>query len=163
MKKVGIVMGSASDLPTVQKAIDTLKELNIPYEAHVYSAHRTPEEAAAFAKNAKDNGFGVIIAAAGMAAHLGGVLAAGTTLPVIGIPCKSSVLDGMDALLATVQMPSGVPVATVAINGATNAALIAAEILALGDETLARKLEEKRAADAAAVLEKDRALQEGKL
>lgn len=163
MKKVGIVMGSASDLPTVQKAIDTLKELNIPYEAHVYSAHRTPEEAAAFAKNAKDNGFGVIIAAAGMAAHLGGVLAAGTTLPVIGIPCKSSVLDGMDALLATVQMPSGVPVATVAINGATNAALLAAEILALGDETLARKLEEKRAADAAAVLEKDRALQEGKL
>ena len=163
MKKVGIVMGSASDLPTVQKAIDTLKELNIPYEAHVYSAHRTPEEAAAFAKNAKDNGFGVIIAAAGLAAHLGGVLAAGTTLPVIGIPCKSSVLDGMDALLATVQMPSGVPVATVAINGATNAALLAAEILALGDETLARKLEEKRAADAAAVLEKDRALQEGKL
>ena len=163
MKKVGIVMGSASDLPTVQKAIDTLKELNIPYEAHVYSAHRTPEEAAAFAKNAKDNGFGVIIAAAGMAAHLGGVLAAGTTLPVIGIPCKSSVLDGMDALLSTVQMPSGVPVATVAINGATNAALLAAEILALGDETLARKLEEKRAADAAAVLEKDRALQEGKL
>ena len=163
MKKVGIVMGSASDLPTMQKAIDTLKELNIPYEAHVYSAHRTPEEAAAFAKNAKDNGFGVIIAAAGMAAHLGGVLAAGTTLPVIGIPCKSSVLDGMDALLATVQMPSGVPVATVAINGATNAALLAAEILALGDETLARKLEEKRAADAAAVLEKDRALQEGKL
>ena len=163
MKKVGIVMGSASDLPTVQKAIDTLKELNIPYEAHVYSAHRTPEEAATFAKNAKDNGFGVIIAAAGMAAHLGGVLAAGTTLPVIGIPCKSSVLDGMDALLATVQMPSGVPVATVAINGATNAALLAAEILALGDETLARKLEEKRAADAAAVLEKDRALQEGKL
>ena len=163
MKKVGIVMGSASDLPTVQKAIDTLKELNIPYEAHVYSAHRTPEEAAAFAKNAKDNGFGVIIAAAGMAAHLGGVLAAGTTLPVIGIPCKSSVLDGMDALLATVQMPSCVPVATVAINGATNAALLAAEILALGDETLARKLEEKRAADAAAVLEKDRALQEGKL
>lgn len=163
MKKVGIVMGSASDLPIVQKAIDTLKELNIPYEAHVYSAHRTPKEAAAFAENAKANGFGVIIAAAGMAAHLGGVLAAGTTLPVIGVPCKSAVLDGMDALLATVQMPSGVPVATVAINGATNAALLAAEILALGDETLARRLEEKRAADAAAVLGKDCALQEGKL
>ena len=163
MKKVGIVMGSASDLPTVQKAIDTLAELNIPYEAHVYSAHRTPAEASAFAANAKANGFGVIIAAAGMAAHLGGVLASMTTLPVIGIPCKSSVLDGMDALLATVQMPSGVPVATVAINGATNAALLAAEILALGDETLARRLEEKRAADASAVLEKDRALQEGKL
>ena len=163
MKKVGIVMGSASDLPTVQKAIDTLAELNIPYEAHVYSAHRTPAEASAFAANAKANGFGVIIAAAGMAAHLGGVLASMTTLPVIGIPCKSSVLDGMDALFATVQMPSGVPVATVAINGATNAALLAAEILALGDETLARRLEEKRAADASAVLEKDRALQEGKL
>ena len=163
MKKVGIVMGSASDLPTVQKAIDTLAELNIPYEAHVYSAHRTPAEASAFAANAKANGFGVIIAAAGMAAHLGGVLASMTTLPVIGIPCKSSVLDGMDALLATVQMPSGVPVATVAINGATNAALLAAEILALGDETLARRLEEKRASDASAVLEKDRALQEGKL
>ena len=163
MKKVGIVMGSASDLPVVQKAIDTLTELNIPYEAHVYSAHRTPAEASAFAASAKENGFGVIIAAAGMAAHLGGVLASMTTLPVIGIPCTSSVLDGMDALLATVQMPSGVPVATVAINGATNAALLAAEILALGDETLARRLEEKRAADAAAVLEKDRALQAGKL
>ena len=163
VKKVGIIMGSASDLPTVQKAINTLKELNIPYEAHIYSAHRTPDEATDFAKNARENGFGVIIAAAGMAAHLGGVIASMTTLPVIGIPCSSSVLDGMDALLATVQMPGGIPVATVAINGATNAALLAAEILAVTDGGLAGKLAQKRAADAAAVLEKDRALQEGKL
>lgn len=163
MKKVGIVMGSASDLPVVQKGINTLKELGIPYEAHVYSAHRTPAEAAAFAKSARENGFGVIIAAAGMAAHLGGVIASMTTLPVIGIPCSSSVLDGMDALLATVQMPGGIPVATVAVNGAVNAALLAAEILAVTDGELARKLAERRVSEAAAVLEKDRALQEGKL
>ena len=155
MKKVGVLMGSASDLPVVKKALDTLKSLEIPFEVHVYSAHRTPLEAAEFTKNAKKNGFGVLIAAAGMAAHLAGAVAANTTLPVIGIPCKSTNLDGLDALLATVQMPSGIPVATVAIDGATNAALLAAEILALGDETLATRLEEKRARDAAAVLEKD--------
>lgn len=155
MKKVGIIMGSASDLPIVQKAIDTLDALGIPNETHIYSAHRTPDEAAAFAANAKENGFGVIIAAAGMAAHLAGALAARTTLPVIGIPCKSSVLDGMDALLSTVQMPSGIPVATVAINGATNAALLSAEILAVSDDELAKKLADKRQAEAQAVLEKD--------
>ncbi len=155
MKKVGIIMGSASDLPIVQKAIDTLDALGIPNETHIYSAHRTPDEAADFAANAKKNGFGVIIAAAGMAAHLAGALAARTTLPVIGIPCKSSVLDGMDALLSTVQMPSGIPVATVAINGATNAALLSAEILAVSDEELAKKLSDKRHAEAQAVLEKD--------
>lgn len=155
MKKVGIIMGSASDLPIVQKAIDTLDALGIPNETHIYSAHRTPDEAADFAANAKENGFGVIIAAAGMAAHLAGALAARTTLPVIGIPCKSSVLDGMDALLSTVQMPSGIPVATVAINGATNAALLSAEILAVSDEELAKKLSDKRQAEAQAVLEKD--------
>lgn len=155
MKKVGIVMGSASDLPIVKKAIDMLVSLSIPYEVHVYSAHRTPAEAAAFAKNAKANGFGVLIAAAGMAAHLAGAVAAQTTLPVIGIPCKSNTLDGIDALLSTVQMPTGIPVATVAIDGAGNAALLSAQILALGDEDLAKRLEEKRAADARAVLAKD--------
>ena len=155
MKKVGIVMGSASDLPVVKKAIDMLVSLSIPYEVHVYSAHRTPAEAAAFAKNAKENGFGVLIAAAGMAAHLAGAVAAQTTLPVIGIPCKSNTLDGIDALLSTVQMPTGIPVATVAIDGAGNAALLSAQILALGDEALAKRLEEKRAADAQAVLAKD--------
>lgn len=155
MKKVGIIMGSASDLPIVQKAIDTLDALGIPNETHIYSAHRTPDEAADFAANAKENGFGVIIAAAGMAAHLAGALAARTTLPVIGIPCKSSVLDGMDALLSTVQMPSGIPVATVAINGATNAALLSAEILAVSDDELAKKLADKRQSEAQAVLEKD--------
>ena len=155
MKKVGILMGSASDLPIVKKALDTLTSLEIPFEVHVYSAHRTPVEAAEFTKNAKKNGFGVLIAAAGMAAHLAGAVAANTTLPVIGIPCKSTNLDGLDALLATVQMPSGIPVATVAIDGATNAALLAAEILALSDEALAEKLEAKRAKDAAAVLAKD--------
>ena len=155
MKKVGILMGSASDMPVVKKALDTLTSLEIPFEVHVYSAHRTPVEAAEFTKNAKKNGFGVIIAAAGMAAHLAGAVAANTTLPVIGIPCKSTNLDGLDALLATVQMPSGIPVATVAIDGATNAALLAAEILALSDEALAEKLEAKRAKDAAAVLAKD--------
>lgn len=155
MKKVGIVMGSASDLPVVRKAIDTLASFQIPYEVHVYSAHRTPAEAAAFAKNARENGFGVMIAAAGMAAHLAGAVAAQTTLPVIGIPCKSTNLDGLDALLSTVQMPSGIPVATVAIDGATNAALIAAQILALSDDALAEKLIAKRAKDAEGVLAKD--------
>ena len=155
MKKVGIVMGSASDLPVVKKAIDMLVSLDVPYEVHVYSAHRTPDEASDFSSNAKERGFGVLIAAAGMAAHLAGVVASRTTLPVIGIPCKSSNLDGLDALLATVQMPTGIPVATVAIDGAANAALLAAEILALGDEKLAEKLEEKRRKDTAAVLEKN--------
>ena len=155
MKKVGIVMGSASDLPVVKKAIDMLVSLDVPYEVHVYSAHRTPDEASDFSSNAKERGFGVLIAAAGMAAHLAGVVASRTTLPVIGIPCKSSNLDGLDALLATVQMPTGIPVATVAIDGAANAALLAAEILALGDEKLAEKLEDKRRKDTAAVLEKN--------
>ena len=155
MKKVGIVMGSASDLSTVKKAIDMLASLDIPYEVHVYSAHRTPDEASDFASSAKERGFGVLIAAAGMAAHLAGVVASRTTLPVIGIPCKSTNLDGMDALLATVQMPTGIPVATVAIDGAGNAALLAAEILALCDETLANKLEDKRKRDTLAVLEKN--------
>lgn len=155
MKKVGIVMGSDSDLPIIQKAVDTLKGLSIPFEVHIYSAHRTPVEARDFALSARENGFGVIIAAAGMAAHLAGAVAANTTLPVIGIPCKSSVLDGMDALLSTVQMPSGIPVATVAINGGANAALLAAQILAVSDAELAAKLDAKRAKDAAAVLEKD--------
>lgn len=155
MKKVGIVMGSASDLPVVKKAIDMLSSMGVPFEVHVYSAHRTPVEATDFAANAKENGFGVIIAAAGMAAHLAGVLASKTTLPVIGIPCKSSNLDGLDALLATVQMPTGIPVATVAIDGAANAALIACQILALSDDALAKKLEEKREADKNAVLLKN--------
>ena len=144
MKKVGIVMGSDSDLPVISKAVDVLREFEVPFEVHVYSAHRTPAEAADFARSAREKGFGVIIAAAGMAAHLAGVLAAGTILPVIGIPCRSAVLDGMDALLSTVQMPSGIPVATVAIDGGSNAALLALEILALSDEALAGKLEEKR-------------------
>lgn len=155
MKKVGIVMGSVSDLPIVQKAIDTLNAFEIPNEVHVYSAHRTPYQAAEFARSAKDNGFGVLIAAAGMAAHLAGALAAQTTLPIIGIPCSSSNLDGLDALLSTVQMPSGIPVATVAVNGATNAAILAAQMLALSDEALAKKLDEKREKDSAAVLAKD--------
>ena len=155
LKKVGLVMGSDSDLPIIRKATDMLDILEIPYEVHVYSAHRTPVEAAEFAANARANGFGVLIAAAGMAAHLAGAIAARTTLPVIGIPCKSSNLDGLDALLSTVQMPTGIPVATVAINGGGNAALIAAQILALSDEELARRLDEKREADAEAVLAKD--------
>lgn len=156
MKKVGIVMGSDSDLPIVKKATDTLKSFGVPFEVHVYSAHRTPLEAKQFAENARRNGFGVIIAAAGMAAHLAGAIAANTTLPVIGIPCKSSNLDGIDALLSTVQMPSGIPVATVAINGGVNAALLSCQILALEDAELADKLIQKRKADAEAVLEKDR-------
>ena len=155
MKKVGILMGSDSDLPIVQKAVDTLVSLSIPYEVHVYSAHRTPEEAARFSCEARTNGFGVMIAAAGMAAHLAGAVAAATTLPVIGIPCKSSNLDGIDALLSTVQMPSGIPVATVAINGGVNAALLAAEILALSDDALAEKLVARRQADREKVLKKD--------
>ena len=155
MKKIGIVMGSDSDLPIVQKAVDTLKSLDIPYEVHIYSAHRTPIEAHDFAVNARANGFGAIIAAAGMAAHLAGAIAANTTLPVIGIPCTGPVLDGMDALLSTVQMPSGIPVATVAINGAVNAALLCAQILAVEDAGLAAKLDAKRASDSAKVLEKD--------
>ena len=159
MKKVGIVMGSDSDLPILQKAMDTLTDLNIPYECHIYSAHRTPDEAAAFARNAGKNGIGVIIAAAGMAAHLAGAMAANTILPVIGIPCKSTCLDGIDALLSTVQMPSGIPVATVAINGGVNAALLSAQILAVSDDALAQRLMEKRQKDAKKVLEKDAALQ----
>lgn len=158
MKKVGIVMGSDSDLPIVQKAVDTLKSLDIPYEVHIYSAHRTPVEARDFAVNARANGFGAIIAAAGMAAHLAGAIAANTTLPVIGIPCKGPVLDGIDALLSTVQMPSGIPVATVAINGAVNAALLCAQILGVSEPSIAEKLDAKRAADAAKALAKDREL-----
>lgn len=160
MKKVGIVMGSDSDLPIIKKATDMLDALSVPYEVHVYSAHRTPIEAKVFAETARNNGFGVIIAAAGMAAHLAGAIAANTTLPVIGIPCKSSVLDGMDALLSTVMMPSGIPVATVAINGGANAALLAAQILAVEDKELANKLDLKRKTDAEAVLKKDAALAE---
>lgn len=155
MKKVGIVMGSDSDLPIIKKATDMLNALGIPFEVHVYSAHRTPEQARDFSVNARANGFGVIIAAAGMAAHLAGAVAANTTLPVIGIPCKGPVLDGMDALLATVQMPTGIPVATVAINGGANAALLAAQILAVEDKDLAARLDAKRVADAEAVLNKD--------
>ena len=160
MKKVGIVMGSDSDLPIIQKAVDTLKSLEIPYEVHIYSAHRTPVEARDFALSARENGFGVLIAAAGMAAHLAGAIAANTTLPVIGIPCKSTTLDGLDALLSTVQMPSGIPVATVAINGGANAALLAAQILSVSDSALASKLDAKRVNDAKAVLAKDAAVME---
>lgn len=158
MKKVGIIMGSDSDLPIVQKAVDMLKSLEIPYEVHIFSAHRTPVEARDFAVNARANNFGAIIAAAGMAAHLAGAIAANTTLPVVGIPCKGPVLDGMDALLSTVQMPTGIPVATVAINGAANAALLCAQIIAVEDQELAAKLDAKRAADAVKVLEKDAAV-----
>lgn len=155
MKKVGIIMGSASDLPVVRKAIDTLKDFGVPYEVHVYSAHRSPDKAAEFASSARKNGFGTIIAAAGMAAHLAGAIAARTTLPVIGIPCKSNTLDGIDALLATVQMPSGIPVATVAIDGVVNAALLSVQILALSDDALSAKLDAKRISDTEDVLKKD--------
>jgi len=155
MKKVGIVMGSDSDLPIIKKATDMLESLGIPFEVHVYSAHRTPEQARDFSVNARKNGFGVIIAGAGMAAHLAGAVAANTTLPVIGIPCKGPVFDGMDALLATVQMPTGIPVATVAVNGGANAALLAAQILAVEDSEIAVKLDAKRIRDAEAVLAKD--------
>lgn len=155
MKKVGIIMGSDSDLPVVEKAIDVLKKYEVPFEVHVYSAHRTPVEAREFSLNARKNDFGVIIAAAGKAAHLAGAIAANTTLPVIGIPVKSSTLDGLDALLSTVQMPSGIPVATVAIDGAQNSALLAMQILAISDEELANKLEEDRRKSAEKVLEKN--------
>lgn len=155
MKKVAIVMGSDSDLPVVQKAIDTLKSYSVPYEVHVYSAHRTPLEARNFSLSAKSNGFGVIIAAAGKAAHLAGSIAANTILPVIGIPIKSSTLDGLDALLSTVQMPNGIPVATVAIDGAVNSALLAIQILALNDKDLEAKLESERDIAKQKILEKD--------
>lgn len=155
MKKIGIMMGSDSDLPVVRKAIDTLDSFGVPYEVHIYSAHRTPEQARDFAMNARAKGFGAIICAAGMAAHLAGAIAANTTLPVIGIPMRSGALDGVDALYSTVMMPSGIPVATVAIDGAVNAALLAIEMLAITDEALARKLDEKRVADTAKVLEKN--------
>ena len=155
MKKVGIIMGSDSDLPIIQKTVDMLRSLDIPFQVHVYSAHRTPVEARDFAANARGNGFGALICAAGMAAHLAGAIAANTTLPVIGIPCKGGMMDGLDALLATVQMPTGIPVATVAVNGGANAALLAAQIIAVEDPELARKLDEKRKKDAAVVLQKD--------
>ena len=156
MKKVGILMGSDSDLPIIEKSIQTLKDFDVPYEVHVYSAHRTPEKALKFSSNARNNNFGVIICAAGMAAHLAGAIAANTVLPVIGIPCKSTNLDGMDALLSTVQMPPGIPVATVAIDGGVNAALLAIQILSLEDETLYDRLLKRRLSDKEKVLEKDR-------
>jgi len=156
MKKVAFIMGSSSDLPSLEKGFDTLKNLGVPFEVHVYSAHRTPVEAKTFAENARKDGFGVIICAAGKAAHLAGAFAANTTLPVIGIPVKSSTLDGMDALLSTVQMPSGIPVATVAIDGAVNAALLAVEILAVEDDILAEKLEEMRKESSLKVLADDK-------
>ena len=158
MKKVAVIMGSDSDLPVARKAAETLSSFGIPFEVHVYSAHRTPEEAKAFAAGARQNGFGAIIALAGMAAHLAGAIAASTTLPVIGVPVKSGSLGGIDALLSTVQMPSGIPVATVAIDGAVNAALLCAEIFAVGDDALAAALAEKRRADAEKVLCKDTAV-----
>lgn len=160
MKKVAVIMGSDSDLPVVEKAINTLREYEVPFEVHVYSAHRTPEEARDFSMNARKNGFGAIIAAAGMAAHLAGALAANTTLPVIGIPVKSKYLDGIDALLSTVQMPSGIPVATVAIDGAVNAALLSIQILAVEDAKLAEKLECARKDGKKKVFEKNAALEE---
>ena len=158
MKKVGIIMGSDSDLPVVEKAINTLEEYGVPFEVHVFSAHRTPDAAAKFATNAKENGFGVIIAAAGKAAHLGGVLAAYTTLPVIGLPIKASALEGLDALLSIVQMPAGVPVATVAIDGSANAAILAAQMIALSDDALAQKLAAYKKQMADEVIAKDEAL-----
>ena len=159
MKKVGIIMGSDSDLPIVQKAVDTLKSFGVPYEVHVFSAHRTPAEAKEFSINARDNGFGAIIAAAGMAAHLAGAIAANTTIPVIGIPINCGKLDGVDALLSTVQMPSGIPVATVAIDGAVNAALLCIQMLAIEDDNLAAKLDAKRIEDSKKVLEKNKAIE----
>ena len=159
MKKVAIIMGSDSDFPIVKKAVLKLKEFDVPYEVHVMSAHRTPDEACEFSKNARANGFGVIIAAAGMPAHLAGVLAANTTLPVIGIPVKSACFDGMDALLATVMMPTGIPVATVAVDGAANAGLLAVEMLALSDDSLAEKLENMKKTMALEVAKKDSDMQ----
>lgn len=160
IKKAAVIMGSDSDFPVVSGAVKTLKEYGVPVEVHVMSAHRTPERAAEFSANAKENGFGVIIAAAGKAAHLAGVLAAHTTLPVIGIPVKSSTLDGLDALLATVQMPQGIPVATVAIDGAANAALLAVQMLAISNEALALKLAQAKEDMKAGVLKKDKAIQD---
>lgn len=160
MKKVGIIMGSDSDLPVVEKAISTLKEYGVPFEVHVFSAHRTPEQSKAFSQSAIDNGFGAIIAAAGKAAHLAGAVAANTTLPVIGIPVKASTLDGLDALLSTVQMPAGIPVATVAIDGAANAALLAIQILAVSDEELAKKLADARKAATEKVLAANKKIEE---
>lgn len=160
MKKVGIIMGSDSDLPVVEKAITTLDEYGVPYEVHVFSAHRTPEQSKDFSQNAKANGFGAIIAAAGKAAHLAGAIAANTTLPVIGIPVKASTLDGLDALLSTVQMPAGIPVATVAIDGAANAALLAIQILAVSDDELAEKLAAARAAATEKVLAANKKIEE---
>ncbi len=159
MKKVAVIMGSDSDWPQVKGACAQLKELGIPFEAHILSAHRTPAAAAEFAKNARGKGFGVLICAAGMAAHLAGAFAANTTLPVIGIPMKGGAMDGLDALLSTVQMPSGIPVAAVALNGAKNAAVLAAEILAVSDEALAQKLDQTRAAMAEQIAEKEKELQ----
>lgn len=158
MKKVGIIMGSDSDLPIIEKAVNVLKSFGAEYEVHIFSAHRTPVEARDFAVNARKNGFGVIIAAAGMAAHLAGAIAANTTLPVIGIPCKSGALGGIDALLSTVQMPGGIPVATVAIDGGANAALLALQMLAIEDDELSSKLSDKRIKDAENVLTKDKEL-----
>ena len=155
MKKIGIVMGSDSDLPVIEQVTKTLEEFCVPFEVHVYSAHRTPDEAARFAKGARQNGFGAMIAAAGMAAHLAGAIAANTTLPVIGIPCKSNALNGIDALLSTVQMPSGIPVATVAIDAGVNAAFLSMEILAVEDSSLAGKLAEARRSNAEKILKKD--------
>jgi 5-(carboxyamino)imidazole ribonucleotide mutase len=160
MKKIAIIMGSDSDLPVVQKAINVLDEFSVPYEVHVFSAHRTPAEAASFTKTARENGFGAIIAAAGMAAHLAGAIAANTTLPVVGIPVLSGNMGGMDALLSTVQMPTGIPVATVAVNGAANAALLCIEMLAINDASLAEALNSKREADKKKVLEKNAAIEE---
>ncbi len=160
MKKVGIIMGSDSDLPVVEKAVNTLKSFGVPYEVHVFSAHRTPVEAKEFSVNARKNGFGAIIAAAGMAAHLAGAIAANTTLPVVGIPINCGKLDGVDALLSTVMMPSGIPVATVAIDGAVNAALLCIEMLSIEDKDLAEKLDAKRKADSEAVLVKNSAIEE---
>lgn len=160
-KKVAVIMGSDSDLPVVQKGLDVLRELGIPYEAHIMSAHRTPEKVSKFASEARENGFGVVVAAAGMAAHLAGVVAAHTTLPVIGIPCKGGAMDGVDALLSTVMMPPGIPVATVGLNSGANAALLAAEMLSITDGGIAARLKGRREDMAKAIEEKDRALQEG--
>ena len=160
MKKAAIIMGSDSDLPILEKGIRILRELEVPFEVHVFSAHRCPEEARSFALKARENGFGVLIGAAGMAAHLAGALAANTTLPVIGLPCKGPALDGLDALLSTVQMPSGIPVATVGINNSANAALLAAQILAVDDPDLSARLDARRRADREAVLAKDAAMEE---
>ena len=160
MKKIAVIMGSDSDLPVVKKAIGVLEEFNAPYEVHIFSAHRTPNEAAEFSRNARENGFGAIIAAAGMAAHLAGAIAANTTLPVVGIPISSGGLGGIDALFSTVQMPTGIPVATVAVNGAANAAFLCLQMLAISDEELAEKILEKRKNDSKAVLEKNRAVLE---